>query len=814
VATDGELLMQFVRQRDHGAFAQIVERHGRLVWMICRQVLRHYQDVEDAFQATFLILAERAQTIRASDSASAWLFGVAQRTALAARRKRERRREEALATDPPVVEESLRVIDKREMLYVLMQEIQSLPARYQTPLVMRYLEGQSRRAIAEQTDSTVGQIQGRLVRGRRLLRSRFLRRGVSLSLAAGAAAGTAASAEAAVTPALVDSTAETCLKVKSSGTVSGLSPAVLALVHEGVKAMWMTFVAKCTAIVSAAVLAGGIVWAAQGSGTAPSGGEGGTAQIELQGNGSAEAENEQGKERGAFIAGRFKYKIPFEIGSTEFKEGGRIEIEEVWGTRPRIEVGGQYIVRGKYVLPHGERGKLYFYETANGEWGRTPTADMDLQAVDLDKETGEFQLVHGMAGPGNFHLYLASPDKYSRYFANVYFGTGDNVWRKKDSTATAGATSVAAGHPATATAGSSQPAKSVERDREAAKVTLQKQYGDLLAEMNQRLDEKAIESAELEMQQLQKSLLQRKLEHLHAMLVEIESPTASPSDEKAAKEKEQNRSKLDDEVTRNMEQTRTELAKQTAKTAKLSADLERLQLAVARIQRRLDELNRRSTQLEFPQEQPPAPTGPAVAVPAAGATPYSLIQDPLAAQQLEELRRDVGKLQAENAELKKQLDLHHSTPPAKDHDASGKILRPGDQIVVTTILGSDRKDKTQKGRDARKVMTIGDDGKIDFQEGVGRIDIAGMDESQASVTIRNALGQSRAWGVFRIERVDGASGDTTQLFPQPVNEAHLWQQALTNEFDKLHSELEKLQTENASLKKELEQYSKPIGRSR
>jgi RNA polymerase sigma factor (sigma-70 family) len=434
VATDGELLVRFVRHRDHGAFAKIVERHGRLVWMICSQVLRHHQDVEDALQATFLILAERAQTIRASDSAAAWLFGVAQRTALAARRKRERRREETLATDPPAGDESLRVIDKREMLYVLMQEIECLPHRYQTPLVMRYLEGQSRRAIAEQTDSTVGQIQGRLVRGRRLLRSRFLRRGVSLSLAAGAAAGTAESAEAAVTPLLIDSTAETCLKVKNSGAVGGLSPAVLALVQEGVKAMWMTSVAKCAVVVSAAILVGGAVWAAQGNSTARSAGEGAATQIQLQtevqGNGGA-ADNQQVKERGAFLAGRFKYKVPVEIGSTEFKEGGQIKIEEVWGTRPRIEVGGQYIVRGKYVLPRGERGKLYFYETANGEWGTTPTANMDLQAVELDKETGEFQLVHGMAGPGNFHLYLASPDKYSRMFANVYFGTGDNVLRPK-----------------------------------------------------------------------------------------------------------------------------------------------------------------------------------------------------------------------------------------------------------------------------------------------------------------------------------------------------------------------------------------------
>jgi hypothetical protein len=135
--------------------------------------------------------------------------------------------------------------------------------------------------------------------------------------------------------------------------------------------------------------------------------------------------------RDAFLAHRFKYRVPFEIGYTETREGGRIEIREVWGTRPRIEVGGQYLVRGRYVLPRGERGALYFYVTATGAWGLKGSATMDLQTTILDREKGEFTLVHGMAGPGYFHLYLASPQRYSRYFANVYFGTGDNVWRKK-----------------------------------------------------------------------------------------------------------------------------------------------------------------------------------------------------------------------------------------------------------------------------------------------------------------------------------------------------------------------------------------------
>ena len=91
-------------------------------------------------------------------------------------------------------------------------------------------------------------------------------------------------------------------------------------------------------------------------------------------------------QRDIFPGNRFKYRIPVETGYTENKEGGRIEIQEVWGTRPRIEVGGLYLVRGKYVLPPGERGKLYFYETAEGAWGQGPTATMDLQSTAVDQE--------------------------------------------------------------------------------------------------------------------------------------------------------------------------------------------------------------------------------------------------------------------------------------------------------------------------------------------------------------------------------------------------------------------------------------------
>ena len=137
----------------------------------------------------------------------------------------------------------------------------------------------------------------------------------------------------------------------------------------------------------------------------------------------------------SFLASRFKYRVPFEIGETQTRNGGRIEIREVWGTRPKIEVGGQYLVRGKYTLPAGEHGKLYFYATAGGAWGQT--ASLDLQSTEADQQEGEFALVHGMAGPGCFHLILTDAEKYSNWFANVYFGTGDNVYREKPATVSA-----------------------------------------------------------------------------------------------------------------------------------------------------------------------------------------------------------------------------------------------------------------------------------------------------------------------------------------------------------------------------------------
>src|SRR5262245_28799067 len=95
--TDRQLVEQFLARRDESAFEAIVRRHGAMVYRVCWRILQQHQDTEDAFQATFLILAQRLRTLRKRASLASWLHGVAHRVALqtkgrAARRRRHKQR--------------------------------------------------------------------------------------------------------------------------------------------------------------------------------------------------------------------------------------------------------------------------------------------------------------------------------------------------------------------------------------------------------------------------------------------------------------------------------------------------------------------------------------------------------------------------------------------------------------------------------------------------------------------------------------------------------------------------------------------------
>src|SRR5580704_12487720 len=105
-STDGQLLESFINQKDDLAFEGLIHRHGPMVLGVCRRILRNHHDAEDAFQATFLILAVKASSIRPREMVGNWLHGVAYRTALKARTiaaKRQTREKHLMEMPEPEV---------------------------------------------------------------------------------------------------------------------------------------------------------------------------------------------------------------------------------------------------------------------------------------------------------------------------------------------------------------------------------------------------------------------------------------------------------------------------------------------------------------------------------------------------------------------------------------------------------------------------------------------------------------------------------------------------------------------------------------
>ena len=167
--SEWELLEQFLARRDELAFQVLVSRHGPMVQGICRRMLANAADAEDAFQATFLVLLKRADSLGPGDAIAAWLHGVAVRVAQQARcaAARRGRRErlgvavEAAASDPSG--------EDPELHKILDEEINRLPLKYRAPIVLCYLEGRTHEEAARQLQWPLGTVKGRLARARSLL---------------------------------------------------------------------------------------------------------------------------------------------------------------------------------------------------------------------------------------------------------------------------------------------------------------------------------------------------------------------------------------------------------------------------------------------------------------------------------------------------------------------------------------------------------------------------------------------------------------------------------------------------------------------
>jgi RNA polymerase sigma factor (sigma-70 family) len=231
--TDRELLDRFVGGREEAAFAALLQRHGGMVLGVCRRVLRDAHDAEDACQATFLVLARKAPSIRRRDSLGSWLHGVAVRVARNLRRSIARQRRHAGPVADVPQPDAAAELTWREVREALDEELQRLAGHFRGPLVLCCLEGLSRDEAAQQLGVSPGTLKGRLERARDLLRARLSRRGITLS-AACLAATLGPDASATVPPALALAIRKAALRSQSGVAVAAVvSPRVAALV-EGV----------------------------------------------------------------------------------------------------------------------------------------------------------------------------------------------------------------------------------------------------------------------------------------------------------------------------------------------------------------------------------------------------------------------------------------------------------------------------------------------------------------------------------------------------------------------------------------------------
>ncbi len=208
--SDADLLGQFACHHDQQAFAELVRRHGPLVMGVCRRVLGHQEDAEDAFQACFLLLARKVHSIRRKTSLASWLYQVAYRTALKARSMIARRHEQPLYDETFSEGEVLQELARRDLAQTLDEELSQLPVRYRAPLVLCYLAGKTQSEVAEELGLTQDALRGRLERARRRLGRRLALRGLSTSVVLGVGFWSQKQAAAAVSPVLVKATSAAC----------------------------------------------------------------------------------------------------------------------------------------------------------------------------------------------------------------------------------------------------------------------------------------------------------------------------------------------------------------------------------------------------------------------------------------------------------------------------------------------------------------------------------------------------------------------------------------------------------------------------
>jgi RNA polymerase sigma factor (sigma-70 family) len=262
--TDRELLEEFAGRGSEAAFAALVSRHGPMVLRAARRVLRHEQDAEDAFQATFLVLARGARAIRKGEAVASWLHGVAYRTAMKAKRSAARRRDHEArrrAAAPPAAPGPT----WDEVQAVLDEEVQRLPPCFREAFVLCVLEGKSGAEVAAELGCKEGTVKSRVNRARRALQRQLERRGIKLTALLAALAVAESACRAALPATLARATIRFGPLVAAGEPAAGAIPSHVAALAAGVtRAMFLMKARVATAVLLAAgVMAGAALWAQQ-----------------------------------------------------------------------------------------------------------------------------------------------------------------------------------------------------------------------------------------------------------------------------------------------------------------------------------------------------------------------------------------------------------------------------------------------------------------------------------------------------------------------------------------------------------------------
>jgi RNA polymerase sigma factor (sigma-70 family) len=247
--TDADLLGRF-NDRDgttaESSFAILVERHGPMVLRVCRRILVDPNDADDAFQATFLVLARKAGMLRVAESLGPWLHGVAFRVAMTVRSNAERRRiKEKIAVE--VLRGSVTNHFDQEIGATVVEEIERLPGPYRTAVVLCLLEGLTQEQAAERLGWPPGTVRSRLARGRERLQGRLIRRGVTP-----AALLALSSASEALSASMLKSVAVASVLCRASSPVNEvISASVVALSSQVLRSVLMSRIKVVAALLVA-----------------------------------------------------------------------------------------------------------------------------------------------------------------------------------------------------------------------------------------------------------------------------------------------------------------------------------------------------------------------------------------------------------------------------------------------------------------------------------------------------------------------------------------------------------------------------------